>query len=455
MIGATIPKGYKQTKVGVIPEEWEVVKLGDIATFYKGKGISKKDISKYGTPCIRYGELYTKYDEKIQNIFSKTNLDKEKLFLSQANDILIPASGETAIDLATASCVLKNNIGIGGDINVIRSSINGIFLSYYLNIVAKTNIASLAQGVSVIHLYSSQLKSLYIVKPPLKEQQKIANILTTWDKAIEKMQKLITAKEKLKKGLMQKLLSGEVRFGAATLVAENKNSINATKVASPRAGASTLVVENESGVNATEVSSPEWEEVRLNQVLFHKARPIDKPKEGYWRLGLRSHAKGTFHTFVDDPMTVSMDTLYVVKENDLIVNITFAWEHALAIATKNDEDKLVSHRFPTYVFKSEYDADFFKYYMFQPRFKYELVNISPGGAGRNRVMSKKDFLKLKVTIPPKQEQQKIAQILTTADKEIMLLKKELEALKEQKRGLMQKLLTGEVRVKIDEGDKNG
>jgi len=425
MIGATIPKGYKQTKVGVIPEEWEVVRLGDIASFYKGKGISKKDISEDGTPCIRYGELYTKYDEKIQNIFSKTNLDKEKLFLSQANDILIPASGETAIDLATASCVLKNNIGIGGDINVIRSSINGIFLSYYLNIVAKINIASLAQGVSVIHLYSSQLKSLYIVKPPLKEQQKIANILTTWDKAIEKMQKLITAKEKLKKGLMQKLLSREVRFGASTLVVENESD------------------------------SPEWEEVRLNQVLFHKARPIDKPKEGYWRLGLRSHAKGTFHTFVDDPMTVSMDTLYVVKENDLIVNITFAWEHALAIATKNDEDKLVSHRFPTYVFKSEYDADFFKYYMLQPRFKYELVNISPGGAGRNRVMSKKDFLKLKVTIPPKQEQQKIAQVLTTADKEIELLKKELEALKEQKRGLMQKLLTGKVRVKIDEGDKNG
>jgi len=413
-MSATIPKGYKQTKVGVIPEDWEVVKLGDIATFYKGKGISKKDISEDGIPCIRYGELYTKYDEKIQDIFSKTNLDKENLFLSQANDILIPASGETAIDLATASCLLKNNVGIGGDINVIRSNMNGIFLSYYLNIVAKINIASLAQGVSVIHLYSSHLRSLYIVKLPLKEQQKIAYILTTWDRAIKKTETLITAKEKLKKGLIQKLLSGEVRFDGF---------------------------------------DGEWEEVRLNQVLFHRARPINKPKEGYWRLGLRSHAKGTFHTFVDDPMIVSMDTLYVVKENDLIVNITFAWEHALAIATKNDEDKLVSHRFPTYVFKSEYDANFFKYYMFQPRFKYKLVNISPGGAGRNRVMSKKDFLKLKVTIPRKQEQQKIAQVLTTANKETELLKKELEALKEQKRGLMQRLLSGEVRVKIDEGEK--
>ncbi len=242
--------------------------------------------------------------------------------------------------------------------------------------------------------------------PPLKEQQKIAQILTTWDGAISQQEALIKAKEELKKGLMQKLLSGEVRFDG------------------------------------------EWEEVRLDQVLFHEARPVDKPKEGYWRLGLRSHAKGTFHTFVEDPTTVSMDTLYVVKENDLIVNITFAWEHALALASKKDEGKLVSHRFPTYVFKSEYNPSFFKYYMLQPRFKYELVNISPGGAGRNRVMSKKDFLKLKVIVPTLAEQQKIAQVLTLTDKEIDLLKNELEALKEQKRGLMQKLLSGEVRVVV-------
>jgi len=163
-----VPQGYKQTKVGVIPEDWEVVKLGEIAQFYKGKGISKANISTDGVDCIRYGELYTKYNEKIEDILSKTSISKEQLFLSKANDILIPASGETAIDLATASCVLKKDIGLGGDINVIRSELNGIFLSYYLNVVAKTKIASLAQGISVIHLYSSQLKSLNILYPPLK-----------------------------------------------------------------------------------------------------------------------------------------------------------------------------------------------------------------------------------------------------------------------------------------------
>jgi type I restriction enzyme S subunit len=161
--------------------EWEEVKLGDVATFHKGKGISKNDISDEGIECIRYGELYTKYNERIEKVISKTSILKKDLFLSEENNILIPASGETAIDLATASCILKKDIGLGGDINIIRTYHDGVFLSYYLNIVAKINIASLAQGVSVIHLYASQLKSLKIKLPPLKEQQKITQVLTLAD----------------------------------------------------------------------------------------------------------------------------------------------------------------------------------------------------------------------------------------------------------------------------------
>jgi type I restriction enzyme S subunit len=191
--------------------DWDEVRLGDVATFHKGKGISKKDISDDGVECIRYGELYTKYSERIISIISKTNLSKDTLFLSQKNDILIPASGETAIDLATASCILKDNIGLGGDINVIRTNQDGTFLSYYLNTISKFNIASLAQGVSVIHLYSSQLKTLKIKLPLLKEQQKIAQILTTADKEIELLNNELEVLKEQKRGLMQRLLTGEVR----------------------------------------------------------------------------------------------------------------------------------------------------------------------------------------------------------------------------------------------------
>ena len=192
-------------------ESWEIVKLGDIATFYKGKGISKNDISETGIECIRYGELYTKYNEQIKDIFSKTNILKDKLFFSKKNDILIPSSGETAIDLATASCVQKEGIALGGDINVIRTELNGIFFAYYLNTILKHKIASLAQGSSVIHLYASHLRNLKISYPPLKEQQKTANILSKADQKIEILKVKKEQYKTLKIGLMQKLLTGKVR----------------------------------------------------------------------------------------------------------------------------------------------------------------------------------------------------------------------------------------------------
>jgi len=144
-----------------------------------------------------------------------------------------------------------------------------------------------------------------------------------------------------------------------------------------------------------------------------------------------------------------MDKLYQVKENDLIVNITFAWEGAIAIVKKEDENGLVSHRFPTYNFNKDLATyKFFQYVFIQKKFRFMLDLISPGGAGRNRVMSKKEFLKLKWEMPSLEEQQKIAQVLSNADKEIELLKDELQELKKQKKGLMQKLLTGKVRVKV-------
>lgn len=114
--------------------EWEERKLGDIAKFSKGKGISKSDISIDGyVECIRYGQLYTEYSEVIEEIVSKTNLDKNELILSEENDVIIPASGESQIDIATASCFKKSGVALGGDLNIIKSEINGVFLSYYLN----------------------------------------------------------------------------------------------------------------------------------------------------------------------------------------------------------------------------------------------------------------------------------------------------------------------------------
>jgi len=187
--------------------EWEEDLMDNVAEFLKGKGISKADISLTGSiPCIRYGELYTHYQEVIDTVISFTDLSPDELILSEANDVIIPSSGETREDIATASCVLKRGIALGGDLNIIRTQINGIFLSYYLTHAKKKAIAKLAQGDAVVHLYSSQLKKLPINFPKSKgEQEKIADCLSSLDRLIKVQAKKIEQMKLHKKGLMQGL----------------------------------------------------------------------------------------------------------------------------------------------------------------------------------------------------------------------------------------------------------
>ena len=125
--------------------DWEEKKLGTLGQFLKGSTLSKADLSEEGKPCVLYGELYTKYNEVINNVISKTNLENDKLVLGQKNDVLIPSSGETAIDIATASCLQQDNVILGGDLNVFRSDkVNGVFTSYQLNSSKKREIARLS-----------------------------------------------------------------------------------------------------------------------------------------------------------------------------------------------------------------------------------------------------------------------------------------------------------------------
>lgn len=186
--------------------DWEEKKLGEVGSFLKGKGISKSEIEAEGaTPCIRYGELYTEYSELIQDTASSTNTPAKQLVLSEVNDVIIPASGETHIDIATASCVMKAGIALGGDLNIIRAKLNGVFLAYYLNNACNHAIARVAQGSSVIHLYPEQLKGLSLAFPSLPEQTKIANFLSALDRKIESVSTQIRETQTFKRGLLQQM----------------------------------------------------------------------------------------------------------------------------------------------------------------------------------------------------------------------------------------------------------
>jgi type I restriction enzyme S subunit len=186
--------------------DWEEAKLGDVAIFLKGKGISKNDISEDGNlECIRYGQLYTEYGEVIDQVKSKTDIDPKNLILSQANDVIIPSSGETQIDIARASCVIRAGIALGGDLNIIRSPINGVFLSYFLNHRCKNEIAKMAQGISVVHLYNSQLQLLQIEVPSAEEQIKIVGFMASLKTTTRTIEKEIKRLQTWKKGLLQQL----------------------------------------------------------------------------------------------------------------------------------------------------------------------------------------------------------------------------------------------------------
>ena len=192
-------------------DEWNEVTLNDVATFSKGKGISKNDVSNYGIECVRYGELYTKYNEMIYNIESKTDLDKNELKLSEKNDILIPCSGETAIDLATASCIQKDQVAIGGDITVIKTNQYAPFITYYLN-QKKTEIAKYAQGVSIVHLYPKDFKVMNIRIPSINEQKMIIRLLEEITKKEQLLESKYQQYQEFKKYLMQQIFTQKLRF---------------------------------------------------------------------------------------------------------------------------------------------------------------------------------------------------------------------------------------------------
>ena len=189
--------------------EWEEEQLDSIATLSKGIGISKEQLSEDGEPCILYGELYTKYkSEIIKQVESKTDIDCSKLKRSKANDVIIPCSGETAVDIATARCVPFDNILLGGDLNIISlHKYDGAFMSYQLNGKRKYDIARVAQGVSVVHLYGEHLKAIKTYNPSLPEQQKIAKLLSLIDERIATQNKIIEDLKKLKSAISKYLFA--------------------------------------------------------------------------------------------------------------------------------------------------------------------------------------------------------------------------------------------------------
>ncbi|WP_347923352.1 restriction endonuclease subunit S [Pontimicrobium sp. SW4] len=196
-----------KNEVGNNYTNWEENSIGNIFYSEKGNGIPKGELTEKGKrKCILYGELYTKYNEVIFDVESRTNsgngLDSKK------GDLLIPSSTTTTgIDLANVTALNFENVKIGGDIIVLRSNqkINNVFYAYYLSNFKKYKIASRAQGITIVHLYFSSIKDIVIDVPSLDEQTKIANFLSVIDDKIRLVNTQLENTQQFKKGLLQQM----------------------------------------------------------------------------------------------------------------------------------------------------------------------------------------------------------------------------------------------------------
>ena len=392
---------------------WEETSLGSEATFQKGRGVSKADVDPNGNRlCIRYGELYTRYGEVIDDVNSRTNAPESSLFLSRENDVIIPASGETKEDIAKASCVTLDGVALGSDLNVIRTKHNGRFLSYLLNGPKRREIAKVAQGDTVVHLHPSQLTQLPIAFPKKEEQQKIADCLTSLDELIAAQGRKVEALKAHKKGLMQQLFPGEGRTLPRLRFPEFRKA-------------------------------PEWEmrtledvaEVNPSRVTVANDTPVT-----FLPMSAVSET-GRVETSVERPFIEVKRGYTFFRENDIIIaKITPCFENGKAALLRGLQNGIGLGSTEFHVIRAGISCspDFLFSCLYTDEFRRSGAASMTGSAGQQRVPA--SFLEgYKFSVPEPTEQHRIAACLSSLDARIGAETEKLAALKTHKQGLLQQL----------------
>lgn len=180
-----------------------------------------------------------------------------------------------------------------------------------------------------------------------------------------------------------------------------------------------------------------WKKTSLHEIISPYTDYLPTPTDGYTRLGIRSHMKGTFYEYVAPSKRLGEKRLQRVKRDNFIVNIVFAWEHAIAVTTEEDEGKLVSHRFPQFSFNAGMYPRFFHYALNDERFRHHLWLASPSGAGRNKTLRVDEMMEYELLIPEYEEQKKIADFLTALDELIDLYEARITKLQNIKAACLQ------------------
>ena len=388
-------------------DDWQKTTLDGIATFSKGKGISKNDISEEGIECVRYGELYTKYGELIYNIDSKTNLNKNELVLSNKNDILIPCSGETAIDLATASCIQKEQVAIGGDITIIKTNQYAPFITYYLN-QKRNEIARFAQGVSIVHLYSKDFKALKMKIPSINEQKKIISLLEVLTNKEQLLEQKYQYYQDFKKYLMQQIFAQKLRF-------DFKDT---------------------------------WDKVLLKDVAFIPKKTKLTNVEGLKLLTVKLHTKGIeINDRIKPKLTKRGRPYYIRRSGELLIGRQNFHNGGMGIVPKSLDGGICSNAISSFnVFEDKIDVNYLYYFLARPEYYIKSERLI-GGTGQKE-FSEKELLKLKIDLPSLEEQNKIVDFLLNIDHKIELSENQLNKTQEFKKGLLQQMFDNMLLFKL-------
>lgn len=397
--------------------KWKKKTLNDIGSFSKGSGITKEQLVETGFGAIRYGDLYTKYDFKIKNIECFINSDVALQSKEiKKGDILFAGSGETIDDIGkSAVYTLEEKAFAGGDIIIFRSKKdNGTFLAYLLNTgKARKRLRELGEGQSVVHIYKDDLKTISVNLPSKKEQDRIVSVLETWDKAIEKLRQKIEIKEKIKKGLSQKLLSGTKRLSDF---------------------------------------NDEWDFVKLKDVGFFRAgngfpeiyQGISKEHFPFFKVSDMNHAKNkifmnTANNYISEKVKKEIKSYVFPKDTIVLAKIGAAiFLERKRILT---QPSCIDNNMIGFVVNKDFYQKFIFYRFLQIKFgRYVSATSLPSLSGVEL-----SDLDIKIPLDIK-EQKAIANILNSADKEIEVLEKKLKLLKEQKKYLLNNLVTGQIRT---------
>ncbi|SHF01890.1 type I restriction enzyme, S subunit [Ruegeria intermedia] len=401
-------------------EGWRDVRLGELGVLLKGKGISRADLASDGVPCLRYGEIYSTYGSVTEHLVSRVENSRSNDALQLLpGDIVLAASGETAEEIGKAVAYIGRKPGrVGGDTIVIRDhGQDPIFLGNLLN---SPNVvrqkARLGKGQSVVHIHAPDIADILVHLPPLPEQRKIAEILRTWDEALEKLTALRAAKVQRLEGIAQQLLAPSRAIGRG-VPQSNWAPSSFGEVFEERQ-------DKNAGLSSDDVVTVGKYAIRKQSEHFTRS-VASKDLSNYWTISPGD--------FVYDPMS--------------------AYYGAIG-RYAGSADGIVSPAYRVIKLSPDVDPEFMVALLRTHHIRFLLETRSSQGnkEGKRRLLQRNEFERIEFKLPPREAQREIATKLAVFSRDLKLTELEIDALTRQKRGLMQKLLTGEWRVQLDSTD---